>query len=70
MVRESIAPAQAIAGFAQVNKPKSSVGALRLIYQTSMLMFLSIEDHCHIHLIPRRAGDIDDPAAGGLRRVI
>lgn len=25
--------------------------------------------HCHIHLIPRRAGDVDDPR-GGIRHII
>ncbi|TDI60547.1 MAG: HIT domain-containing protein [Alphaproteobacteria bacterium] len=26
-------------------------------------------DHCHVHLIPRRAGDMEDPR-GGVRGVI
>jgi ATP adenylyltransferase len=25
--------------------------------------------HCHLHLIPRRGGDVEDPA-GGVRNVI
>ena len=52
----------------KINSDDNTVGGFNIGVNSERIAGQSIL-HCHIHLIPRRAGDVDNPQ-GGVRSVI